>query len=401
MANRMAPVMLVSCCLAVFFPGALVFGFPGVLGPHWQATFEVGRADIGQILFYVLAGAGLFMFLTGRLLARIGPGRAVLISALLGGTAVILVGRATGIGWVYLWAFANGSASAFAYLPAMTVVQRWYPKRRGLVTGLVSMCFGISGAVLAPVFSRLFLFLGYRQMTLATGIAALLVGVVTAVLIRMPSSAGAAPLEAGQIKTSDGLSLNLAQSMRTRSFWLLWCTYAFAGAAGISMVTLSVSFGLKNGLTMTQAVLILTAFNITNGLSCFVSGYLSDITGRKQILGGSFLVAGLVCFAFPHVAGLFIWAVFAALIGFSFGALHSVTAPLVSDCFGMENFGQIFGMVFTAFGFVSGALGPWLGGFLLDVSGGNFTLVFAYLGILLTVSVFLIWIVSPRAECTF
>jgi OFA family oxalate/formate antiporter-like MFS transporter len=162
-----------------------------------------------------------------------------------------------------------------------------------------------------------------------------------------------------------------------------------------------VSFGLKNGLTMTQAVLILTAFNITNGLSRFVSGYLSDITGRKQILGGSFLVAGLVCFAFPHVAGLFIWAVFAALIGFSFGALHSVTAPLVSDCFGMENFGQIFGMVFTAFGFVSGALGPWLGGFLLDVSGGNFTLVFAYLGILLTVSVFLIWIVSPRAECTF
>jgi OFA family oxalate/formate antiporter-like MFS transporter len=67
----------------------------------------------------------------------------------------------------------------------------------------------------------------------------------------------------------------------------------------------------------------------------------------------------------------------------------------------MENFGQIFGMVFTAFGFVSGALGPWLGGFLLDVSEGNFTLVFAYLGILLTVSVFLIWIVSPRAECTF
>ena len=58
MANaRMAPVILVSCCLAVFFPGALIFGFPGVLGPHWQAAFEVGRADIGQILFYVLAGA--------------------------------------------------------------------------------------------------------------------------------------------------------------------------------------------------------------------------------------------------------------------------------------------------------------------------------------------------------
>jgi OFA family oxalate/formate antiporter-like MFS transporter len=34
----------------------------------------------------------------------------------------------------------------------------------------------------------------------------------------------------------------------------------------------------------------------------------------------------------------------------------------------MEHFGSIFGGIFTAFGFFSGALGPWLGGYLLDLT---------------------------------
>jgi OFA family oxalate/formate antiporter-like MFS transporter len=396
-----APIILGASCLAVLFPGALIFGFPGVLGPHWQTAFQVGRADIGQILFYVLAGAGLFMFLIGRLQEKIGPSLTILSGAVIGGTALILVSYAEDIRWVYFWAFVNGSASAFAYLPAMTVAQRWYLRRRGMANGLVSMCFGISGAVMAPLFSRLLLRLGYGQLNWTVGIAAILVGALAALLIRLPQSTGGRQPATGQIKTALGGSLNLGESLRTRSFWLLWCTYAFAGAAGISMVTLSVNFGLDRGLVMARAVLILTAFNITNGLSRFISGYLSDIMGRKQILGGSFLAAGLACFSFPHFSGLLAWSVCAALIGFSFGTLHSVTAPLVSDCFGLENFGQIFGMVFTAFGFVSGALGPWLSGFFLDATGGNFSLVFAYLGSLLTGSVLLIWIVTPRAECTF
>jgi cyanate permease len=70
---------------------------------------------------------------------------------------------------------------------------------------------------------------------------------------------------------------------------------------------------------------------------------------------------------------------------------------MVSDCFGIEKFGSVF----TAFGFVSGALGPWLRGFLLDITRENSTLVFFYLGLLLVSSALQVLIASSRTKCRF
>ena len=393
-------VAVAASCVAIFLPGALVFGFPGVMGTHWQEIFGVGRADVGQTLFFVLAAVGIFMFVTGRLQEKIDPAWVMALGALIYGPSTVAVGHAVSIHWVYLWAFLTGASSAFIYLPALTVVQRWYPQRRGLVSGLVSMFFGLSGAVMAPIFSWIFQLLGYTSLTYVVGTVFLIIGLAASVFIRLPQAAPESNQQAAAAVPAT-LSLNLGQSLRTRSFWLLWFTYAFVGAAGIAMVTLSISFGLIHGLTMSQAVLILMAFNITNGSSRLVSGFLSDVVGRKRVMITTFLLAGGAYYLLPHVSGIIIWSVLAAVIGFAFGTLFAVSAPLVSDCFGMEHFGSIFGAVFTAFGFLSGALGPWLGGYLLDLTQGNFTLVFGYLGSLMISSSVIIWITTPYTECTF
>ncbi|MGD2272301.1 MAG: MFS transporter [Desulfobacterales bacterium] len=391
-------VAVLASCIAIFLPGALVFGFPGVMAAHWQQIFGVGRAAVGQTLFFVLAAVGIFMFVTGRLQEKIGPAWTMALGAILYGSVTMMVGHASGINWVYLWAFLTGASSAFIYLPTLTVVQRWYPHRRGLVSGLVSMFFGLSGAVMAPVFSRLFQRIGYTALTYTVGIVFLTVGLATAVFIRLPRAASDNNQHPGTDPAH--LSLTLGQSLRTRSFWLLWFIYAFVGAAGIAMVTLATSFGLSQGLTMSQAVLLLVAFNITNGASRLVSGFFSDVIGRETIMSTTFLLAGGAYFLLPQVNGIIIWSVLTAVIGFAFGTLFAVSAPLVGDCFGMDHFATIFGLVFTAYGFVSGALGPWLGGYLLDLTQGNFTLVFAYLGALMIVSSIMIWVTTPYTECT-
>ena len=66
----------------------------------------------------------------------------------------------------------------------------------------------------------------------------------------------------------------------------------------------------------------------------------------------------------------------------AFGTLFAVSGPLTGDCFRMPHFGAIFGLIFTAYGFVSGPPGPWLSGHFLDVTRGNYTLVFFYLGLM-------------------
>ena len=109
----------------------------------------------------------------------------------------------------------------------------------------------------------------------------------------------------------------------------------------------------------------------------------------------TFLTAGGAYFLLPHVSILIVLASLAAIIGFAFGTLFAVSAPLTVDCFGLKHFGAIFGLVFTAYGFVSGILGPSLSGYLLDITKGNFFIVFTCLGMFCVLSGIFIRFVTP------
>lgn len=396
---------VIGSSMAIFWPGALIFGFPGVMAPYWMKTFHVGRGAIGNILFFVLAAVGTFMFFVGRWQEKFGVRRMITAGAILCGLSVFIIAYASNLYMIYLWAFLTGVSTAFIYLPALTTVQRWYPARRGLVSGIVNFVFGFSAAIMSPLFRHMFESMGYIPMNLTVAPLALLIGIIAAQFAEGPKTIPLpqppAPASGGQPMTpaTIGESLTVRESLRTKSFWFLWLTWAFQGAAGIAMVTLSTVYGLSKGLTMESAVVILTAFNITNGGSRIIMGFLSDRVGRNLAMSLTFLAAGAAYFLLPYSNTLFVLAFLAAVIGFAFGTLFAVSAPLATDCFGLKHFGAIFGLVFTAYGFVSGILGPSLSGYLLDITKGNFLLVFTYLGVFCILSgIFIRWVTPPHPK---
>ena len=191
----------------------------------------------------------------------------------------------------------------------------------------------------------------------------------------------------------------MAEALKTREFWCIWLTWVLAGAAGASMLVLATGFGFARGLSLTQAAVLLTGFNLTNGGGRLVSGFFSDRLGRSRMMAISFMAAAVAYLVMPHLEGIWLWTVLAAVIGFAFGTLFAVTAPLAGDCFGMDHFGAIFGLIFTAYGFLAGPLGPWLSGYILDLTRGNYTIVFSYLGLMYLASAGLILLVRPWREC--
>jgi MFS transporter, OFA family, oxalate/formate antiporter len=385
--------------VAVFWYGAFIFGFPGVMGHDWQIKLQVGRGEIGAILFFVLAAVGVLMFFVGRWQEKVGFRVMASIGAVICGLDLFFVAYASKLWMLYLWAFVMGAGSCFVYVPALTVAQRWYPTRRGLVSGIVNFTFGFAGAVMAPIFRHMLATMGYESMNLWLGVVALLIGLIAAQFTEAPSPAGSAsapsPAPPSSLVSGMDQSLTASQSLRTTSFRCLWLTWALQGAAGIAMVTLSTTFGLSRGFGMESAVFILMAFNVTNGLGRLVSGYASDILGRNSTMSFTFFLAGLAYFILPHAGTLVGCALLAAVIGFAFGTLFSVSAPLAMDCFGIKHFGAIFGLTFTAYGFVAGPIGPALSGYLLDATQGNFTVVFGYLGVFCLLSSVLIRFVHP------
>jgi OFA family oxalate/formate antiporter-like MFS transporter len=396
MAKSPRTLILIACACAIFWPGAFIFGLPGVLRQHWQQTFDADGGAVGGTIFFILTGATCFMYLCGRLQEKYNPGWLAAIGSVMCGSSAIWLSQAGSMLEVNIWAFSAGASSAFIYIPGLTVVQRWYPERRGLVSGFFSMAFGVSAAVMSPIFSMLLLSWGYQALILASGCAALLIGLAASILIRFPDDDPLVPVSAAPSALSGH---SVVEALKSREFWCLWLTWVFAGAAGASMLVLATGFGLARGLNLTHAVALLTAFNLTNGFGRLISGYLSDRMGRSRTMAISFVGAGLAYLIMPHLAGLWPWAILAAVIGFAFGTLFAISGPLTGDCFGMAHFGSIFGLVFTAYGFVSGPLGPWLTGHILDVTQDNYTLVFSYLGLMFMVAAGLILLVQPWREC--
>lgn len=418
--TRRGVLAVVGSCVAIFWPGAMIFGYPGVMASHWQDVFDVGGGATGSVMFFLLAGVGTFMFVVGRWQDRTGARLMVCISAVACGLALLAASHAPSIHFIYLWAFLTGASSCFIYLPGVTVVQRWFVQRKGLASGVVNLFFGIGGAVMAPVFASLLLTMGYEPMNRLLALLIIATGIVGALFVETPERAGyglsiAATASDGtranarqtEFQESDTASsaylgtartdqsMTVGESIRTKSFWFLWLTWALQGAAGIAMVTLSLSFGRARGFPLESAALLLTAFNLANGFSRLLSGFLSDLIGRHRTLTSTFLAAACAYFVLPHVNSIGAAAALGAVIGFSYGTLFAVSAPLVSDCFGLKHFGAIFGLVFTAFGFASGLLGPALSGYLLDITDGDFLPVFTYLGVFCILSGFFIKLVVP------
>ena len=249
---------------------------------------------------------------------------------------------------------------------------------------------------MSPVFTALLSGRGYVDTNLQLGLAALIIGGAAAFLIRFPQIE-ATTLAPAAANGPAGHSV--AEALKTREFWCIWLTWMLAGAAGASMLVLATGFGLARGLSLAQAVVLLTGFNLTNGVGRLVSGFFSDRLGRSRMMAISFMAAAGAYLIMPHLSGIWLWTILASVIGFAFGTLFAVSAPLAGDCFGMEHFGAIFGLIFTAYGFFAGPLGPWLSGYILDLTGGNYTIVFSYLGLTYLIAAGLILLVQPWREC--
>lgn len=369
--------------LAIFFPGAFLFGFPGVMAVQWQELFGVEKARIGQLMFFILAGTGCSMYLSGKIQEKIAPHWLILVGTLACGCGVGAIARAFTLAHVFVWAFCEGFFCSFVYIPCLTVSQKLLPEQKGLATGFINLVFGGAAAVMSPVFSFLLVTRGYRATCSISMGLAVCTGILCAFFMRR------AALSFNSSRGS-GTLLGVGRILGLRSFWCLWWVWALAGAAGVSMIMLCASLGQSLGYDVTQYVMILTGFSILNGIGRIVFGALADRISKRKILMRVFIMAGLAYLLMPFSHNLYVLSFLAGVVGLAFGVLFTVSAPLVTDCFGLENFGRVFGLVFTAYGFVAGFLGPWMSGVVLKLTHDNFSIVFTGFALFYLVSAILV-----------
>lgn len=391
--TRKGWLAVIACALATFNSGALFFGYPGLMTPYWRELLEVDAGATGFIMTFACLGVGCLTLVSGRLHPKIGTRRSFLLGAIILFICMTVANHISNIVLVYIWAFLNGAGTGFIYGPSLTTVQHWFPQRRGLATGVVNLFFGTSAAVMSPIYKLLFNKLGYERMNYVVLAMIVVINLLALLFAELPDRVTLSEEEKRgqeeimeklrQQSSSKGPTLaakdyTVKEALCSKSFWAVWFTWVFVGAAGISMVSLGGGFATSIAVS---SVVVITSFNLTNGISRIVAGTLSDFIGRNATGCIAFLMGAVGYFLLTFCRNPILVAVLAAFVGFAFGTLFAISAPLVSDLFGLKHYSTIFSLVFVAYGFISGIVGPALAGQLLKATGENYTVVFLLLGV--------------------
>lgn len=123
-------------------------------------------------------------------------------------------------------------------------------------------------------------------------------------------------------------------------------------------------------------------------------GFLSDRIGGRTTGCIAFVAATIGYTGLNFSTSFVLIMIFAACVGYGFGTMFAISAPVLTDIYGIKYFGLIFGLVFMSYGFLGGILGPNLYGVVLQ-STGSYHPVFIYLGIFALISAIMIRFVKP------
>ncbi|MFX0107763.1 MAG: OFA family MFS transporter [Candidatus Hodarchaeota archaeon] len=339
-----------------------------------------------------LASFALFMIFAGRWQDRVGPRKVATVGGVLLGLGYILAwlvdivaGTDAIVGTVWLivtYGIIGGAGIGFAYVCPIAALVKWFPDKKGAITGIAVAGFGAGALVFGYVEQYLLAFFDVPT-TAAVGQPFLILGIVYLVLVVLGAQVltnppegwlpeGFTPLPA----TADGKGLDIlpSQMIRTSTFWLLWLMFVFAATAGL-MTLGNVKTAALAIDAAADAVIIVGVMSLLNAAGRIVWGAVSDKLGRENTMILMFFILALGMFTFAWMSTIAIsWIAvmgIASLIGFCFGGNFALFPSATADFFGSKNVGKNYGVMFTAYG-IAGITGAFVAGPIVDATGSYF-----------------------------
>jgi MFS family permease len=331
----------------------------------WSRTVISGASALKDIAF------GSSCIVTAKLCERFNPRVIVSIWGVLMGLSYFLMSQINSVWQLYFYFGILTAFSMSVFIALLSIVARWFVKRRGLMTGVVFSGFGLASVIGPPVTNWLIVTYDWRQSFLILGIASLVIMVLAAQFLkRDPQQVGQLPYGASSMEqhASDVWGMSLSAALHTRQLWLLCGMYFAFCFCFLAVMVHIVIHGIGLGLTPANAANILAIYGIVGIASVNLMGISGDRFGNRRTLASCFILM-LISFFWLLVARE-AWQLylFAVIFGLAWGGMQVLFSPLVAEIFGLKSHGVILGV--TSFGGAIGAAaGPLLAGYIFDKAG--------------------------------
>lgn len=401
--------VLIQLCLGAIYAWS-VFTKP-LVEAGWSKAQTQGVFAAGLATFAII------MVIAGRIMPKLGPRVVAMAGGVVLGVGYFLAGIIGGTSFPAIFiliGIVGGAGIGLAYVVPIAVGMRWFPDKKGLITGLAVAGFGFGALLwvkLAGSWGQLIANQGLSTTFIIYGIIFLVAVVIGGLWMKYPPE-GWKPEGWSPPKQEDGAKLTGAvdfksgEMLKTPQYYMILFTFIFGASAGLMSIGLMKLFPMDalmaNGFEKAAASAIAgTAmavfYSLANGIGRIAWGAISDKLGRKMSIMLMMGIQGIIVILFQWMAGtpalLYLGA---TLIGFNFGGNFALFPTMTADTFGTKYVGQNYGWVFLAYG-IGGIFGPMLGGTLGDM--GNFPMAFTICGILCLAAAGIITMVkAPKKE---
>lgn len=345
--------------------------------PQAALPFEVA---IGTIFIGSLIG--------GRIQDRRGPRPVALVGGVLYALGVILASTVHNRDQLWLlvltYGVMGGIGLGAAYITPIAMLVKWFPDKRGLITGLAVGGFGAGALITSPLANRLIA----QDPSLPTkaflplGIGYLVAVLIGASFFRNPPAgyavAGHVPATTGQA-VSSGRDYTLSEALRTPQWYLLTAILTLNTACGIALISQAAASASDiAGYSTAAAAGVVGTLAFFNGGGRVFWAALSDRTGRMPAFLGMLALQGVSFLLLPHASSPALFFVLGAVIYLCYGGGFGTMPATAADYFGPRNAGAIYGAMIVAWS-IGGVVGPLVVAQLS--SGGRYTLAYTVIAI--------------------
>ena len=375
-----ASALLISCLLV-----GTRFSF-GIFFKSLEAEFSLSRTATSSIFSTYMVFYAIFALISGWVLDKYGPRITVILMGLITGLSLLITSQVTSFWQLFLTyslLLSMGTSGSVAVM--MSVVARWFDKKRGFAIGIAISGAGLGTLIIAPFAAFLISTTDWRQSYVILGTITLLLVISLALLLkRDPRDIGTLPngssLNNREIvsvtnQTQPGFpGLSIIQALKTRSFWFLSAVRLLFSLYLNLLLTHVVPYATDSGIPVVQAATFISIMSIFNIIAKLLTGKISDKIGRKLpgIFASGLGAIALIWLIWSHE--LWMFYIFAVIMGISWGGLGLTIITQPSDIFRGYRLGSIMGALEVSIA-IGAAMGSALGGFIFDATG-SYSLAF-------------------------
>jgi OFA family oxalate/formate antiporter-like MFS transporter len=341
------------------------------------------------------------MILAGRLLPKHGPTKVALAGAGFLTTGLIISSFASSLPVLYIgFGVLGGMGVGFMYGVPIATCVKWFPDRKGMISGLVVAGFGLGSIIFAPIATKLIVTVGPHRTFLIQGAITAVGSLIGAPMMKTapdgyvpngwtpPAAAAGAPKE---------YSYPSGEMLKTSQYWFLLVMYLFVNMSGLMVIGHASPIAQAvAGLTPVEAGTIVSVLAIANTLGRFAGGSLTDKLGPQRVVTIVYITDALLLISLRFMTSFGLIALGIGGLAVCFGAMMGAYPTLVLHYFGPKYLSTNYALVFLAYG-IGGIIGPQIASFSLG-STGSYNLSFIIIAVSCGVGVVMSVVAKPPAH---